>query len=99
MSGLSKRVHETSTLKAQFRKLVESIEDRETNETTLQRRVATRWNSNLICLRSHVELRTAVEQLTAVAKYKLQAYQLSLWQWQLAGELSEVLEVRQTDMC
>ncbi|KAF8237070.1 hypothetical protein L208DRAFT_1249224, partial [Tricholoma matsutake] len=51
------------------------------------------WNSDLTCLDAHLYFRSPVEQLTGAAINKLQAYQLSEDQWDLAETLSAVLEV------
>jgi len=45
------------------------------------------------CLDAHLYSRSPVEQLTGEVINKLQAYQLSEDQWDLAEKLSAVLEV------
>ena len=50
-------------------------------------------NSDLTCLDVHLYFRSPVEQLTGAAINKLQAYQLSEDQWNLAETLSAILEV------
>jgi hypothetical protein len=47
----------------------------------------------LDCLDAHVHFKPAIQQLTAVASNKLQAYKLTEEQWDLAEELAEVLVV------
>ena len=59
----------------------------------LDRRVSTRWNSDLACLDAHLYFRSPIEQLTGAAINKLQAYRLSEDQWDLTETLSAILEV------
>lgn len=63
------------------------------NKRTLDRRVPTRWNSDLACLDAHVHFKDIIQQLTGVAANKLQAYQLSPDQWHLAEDLADILIV------
>jgi hypothetical protein len=56
----------------------------------------TQWNSDLNCLEAHVHFKNVIQQLTGVATNKLQAYQLSDEQWELADDLVEVLMVCNT---
>jgi hypothetical protein len=93
VAGLARRVHDGSTLKEKFDKLVEDDEDLKGSKMALIRRVPTRWNSDFNCLGSHVHFKNAIQQLTAVATNKLEAYRLTSEQWELADELLEVLEV------
>jgi hypothetical protein len=90
---LARRVHDGSTLKEKFDKLVEADTSLLGNKRALDRRVPTRWNSDLKCLEAHVYFKSPVQQLTAVASNKLQAYRLTDEQWDLAENLSEVLAV------
>ena len=59
----------------------------------LDHHVTTWWNSDLTCLDAHLNFKSSVEQLTGAAINKLQAYQLSEDQWNLAETLSAILEV------
>lgn len=59
-------------------------------KVALDRRVPTRWNSDLACLAAHVKFETPVKQLTSDG---LSEYALSDAQWKLAKQLCEVLEV------
>lgn len=87
MAGLACHVHDGSTLKEKFKKLVEDDEDLEGSKTALIRCVPTRWNSDFNCLDSHVHFKNVIQQLTAVGANKLQAYRLTSAQWNLADEL------------
>ncbi|KAF8232541.1 hypothetical protein L208DRAFT_1561799, partial [Tricholoma matsutake] len=93
VAGLAWHVHDSSTLKEKFDTLVANDKDLSGNKDTLDRQVPTQWNSDLTCLDAHLYFRSPVEQLTGAAINKLQAYQLSEDQWDLAETLSAVLEV------
>ena len=93
VAGLARRVHDASALKEKFDTLVTNNKDLPGDKTMLDRRVPTRWNSDLACLDAHLYFRSPIEQLTGAAVNKLQAYRLSDSQWDLAETLSAVLEV------
>jgi hypothetical protein len=80
-------------LKEKFNTLVSNDKDLPGDKTALDRRVPTRWNSDLTCLDAHLYFRSPVEQLIGAAVNKLQAYRLSEEQWDLAETLSAILEV------
>lgn len=61
---------------------------------TLDRRVATRWNSDYLCLKAHVTLRFYVTSFVKDPDYGLAEYDLSSEQWKLAMHLTDVLVVR-----
>ena len=84
-------MHDSTTLQEKFTKLVEDNAELDGSKTTLDRRVATRWNSDLTCLDAHVYLKNPVQQLTAAAVNKLQKYRLTDQQWNLAEDLVDVL--------
>jgi hypothetical protein len=94
VAGLARRIHDGSTLKEKFDKLVQNDENLAGSKTALDRRVPTRWNSDFSCLDAHVHFKNVIQQLTGVAANKLQAYRLTNPQWEMADELLEVLEVR-----
>ncbi len=71
------RVHDSSTLKAKFEKLVDQDDKLREGRHSLTRHVPMRWNSNLACLSAHIHFRRAIEQLTAASSNKLQAYRLT----------------------
>ncbi|KAG8933501.1 hypothetical protein FRC01_008781 [Tulasnella sp. 417] len=95
VTGLARRVHDTSTLKEKFDNIVkQDIKDRKLNEskTSLSRRVATLWNSDLHCLRDHIYFKRQVKQLIA-QEPSLDEFNLSDQEWKLAEEVAEVLVV------
>ena len=73
--------------------MVQEDEELVGSKKALDRRVSTRWNSDLTCLEAHIHFKNVIQQLTGVAANKLQAYQLSDEQWELADDLVEVLIV------
>jgi hypothetical protein len=94
VAGLARRVHDNSTLKEKFDTLVSNDKDLPGDKTALDRRVTTRWNSDLTCLNAHLYFRSPIEQLTGAAVNNLRAYRLSEEQWDLAETLSSILEVK-----
>ncbi|KAF6749031.1 hypothetical protein DFP72DRAFT_793855, partial [Ephemerocybe angulata] len=92
-SGLARRVHDSPTLKESFDKLVSKDESRATSKRTLDRRVATRWDSDKKCLSAHLHFHTEVEQLTGVSSHRLQAYRLNEAQWAIATDLVDALAI------
>lgn len=92
VAGLARRVHDSTTLKETFDQLVSQNKELEGSRRALERRVATRWNSDLACLESHLHFRKEVEQLTGVSSNRLHAYRLSVAQWDLAECLADALK-------
>jgi hypothetical protein len=93
VAGLARRVHDSPTLRERFDDLVSKDPELKGSKRTLDRRVPTRWNSDLACLKAHVHFKSVVQALTAVDSYKLQAYRLTTAQWRLAEDLALILEV------
>jgi hypothetical protein len=93
VAGLARRVHDSATLQEKLEKLIAVQPKPSGQKRTLTRHVPTRWNSDLACLASHVELETPVKQLTSDTSNQLGKYALNRQQWNLAKELTEVLEV------
>ncbi|EJC97720.1 uncharacterized protein FOMMEDRAFT_98270, partial [Fomitiporia mediterranea MF3/22] len=96
VAGLAKRVNDSGRLKSRFESLVDAAaKDPNSPITgekhTLDRRVSTRWNSDLACLDAYFLLYPIVEQLTAVQEFKLQNFVLSDTQLHLAKELCDIL--------
>jgi hypothetical protein len=93
VAGLARRVHDSTTLQEKLEKLIQDDRELDGSKTTLDRRMPTRWNTDFTCLEAHVHLKNPVQQLTAAASNKLQAYRLTDQQWDLADDLVEVLAV------
>ncbi|KAJ7723017.1 hypothetical protein DFH07DRAFT_932289 [Mycena maculata] len=87
VAGLARRVHDSPTLQEKFEKLVEANSGQ---KAALDRRVPTRWNSDLVCLASHVHFDRPVKQLT---QDNPEEYALTPEQWRLAKQLVEALQV------
>lgn len=94
-SGLARKVHDSTTLGEKFAKLVnaEPSITSSTDKRSLDRRVPTRWNSDLACFDAHIVLRIAVEQLTAPAANKLNSFRLNEAQWLLLEQVVDVLSI------
>ena len=88
MAGLARRVHDCSILQLKFEELV----GKDSQMRALTRRVVTRWNTDFDCLRSHVNLKCAVNMLILYDP-GLKKYQLNEKQWDLACILVEQLQV------
>ncbi|KAJ7841983.1 hypothetical protein B0H13DRAFT_1648942 [Mycena leptocephala] len=89
VAGLARRVHDSATLQNKFEKLI-AANASAGQKVALDRRVPTRWNSDLACLAAHVQFEIPVKQLTCDG---LTEYALSESQWKLAKQLCEVLEI------
>ncbi|KAF9456055.1 hypothetical protein BDZ94DRAFT_1315533 [Collybia nuda] len=59
----------------------------------LDHQVPTHWNADHACIAAHLYFKTVVQSLTSVDSNKLQAYQLTDNQWDLAKDLNEVLKL------
>jgi hypothetical protein len=66
---------------------------------TLDRRVATRWNSDYACLKAHKYFCQPVEQLIGLSRLKLGSYRLTEAQWDIVDDLVEALAVRYFFYC
>ncbi|EIN05207.1 hypothetical protein PUNSTDRAFT_74871 [Punctularia strigosozonata HHB-11173 SS5] len=96
VAGLARRVHDSATLFEKFNRLVAADPAMLGQKRTLDRRVATRWNSELACLSAHIHFKKQVKQLTNDDENALDAYALSPSQWKLAEDLVSVLEIFDT---
>ncbi|KAK2459734.1 hypothetical protein APHAL10511_008249, partial [Amanita phalloides] len=93
VAGLAQQVHDSATLQVKLEKLIEAQPKLSGQKWTLTCHVLTCWNSDFACLASHVELETPVKQLTSDSDNDLGMYTLNQEQWNLAKELTEVLEI------
>jgi hypothetical protein len=92
VAGLAKQVHDSTTLQAAFKRIV-AIEGNLSQKKTLDRRVATRWNIDFACLKTHVSFANEIKLFTSQQANGLQMYALTTMQWKLADQLIPVLEV------
>jgi hypothetical protein len=93
ISGLARRVHDSGPLGSAFEQQVQAEESPRGQATTLVRRVATRWNSELAAVRSHIALENPVQRLTGQTSNKVAAYRLTESQWDLSRHLAGLLLV------
>ncbi|KAF8901916.1 hypothetical protein CPB84DRAFT_1679335, partial [Gymnopilus junonius] len=92
VAGLAQRIHDSSPLNEQFQELLINSQGQiQSNKTALDQRVPTQWNSDFDCLAAHLQFKDVVQSMTARSSNKLQAYRLSESQWNLAGDVQDVL--------
>ncbi|KIO21036.1 hypothetical protein M407DRAFT_60563, partial [Tulasnella calospora MUT 4182] len=94
-SGLARKVNDSLTLKSHFDRIVQGDITSgllKGNMEMLPRRVATRWNSDLHCLKGYLHLFTQVKKLIA-EQSALEGFLLTPEQHTLAQELADALEV------
>ncbi|KAF8987461.1 hypothetical protein BDQ17DRAFT_1258511 [Cyathus striatus] len=77
VSGLACHINDSPTLREEFDQLVQRNNQLDGSKRTLDRRVATHWNSDFQCLLSCKYFQKEVEQITAISKHGLTSYQLS----------------------
>lgn len=94
-SALARKVNDSTTLKAIFELLVLAdikAGKLEGKKMALDRRVATRWNSDLQCLAAFIYFKVQIKKLIAEHS-NLADLSLSEEQWELAEELESCLSV------
>ncbi|QRV78731.1 AC transposase [Ceratobasidium sp. AG-Ba] len=90
----SKRAHKSTVVQQRFEEYVSQIPTLNCSQRrALARRMVTRWNTDLECIRSHVYFQPAVKLLTADRDLSLKKYELNDDQWRLAERLSEELKI------
>ncbi|KAG9081574.1 hypothetical protein FRC06_005502 [Ceratobasidium sp. 370] len=93
VAGLANRAHKSAVVQHTFEEIVSKIPSLSCSKRrTLARRMATRWNTEVECLRSHVHFRPAVKKLTADRNLSLKQYELTDAQWPLAETLISELK-------
>ncbi|CAE7107559.1 unnamed protein product [Rhizoctonia solani] len=95
VAGLARRVNDSAELGNIFREAVDRDSELCGDARALTRRVVTRWNTDRASLNSHIHFRDPVQLLTSHPKHNLKKFALDDGQWDLASELSNVLEVFQ----
>ncbi|KAF5354023.1 hypothetical protein D9756_006943 [Leucocoprinus leucothites] len=93
VSGLARRIHDSPTLREQFDELVSKNPRLDGAKRSLNRWVATCWNSDFLCLNAHVYFRKEVEIMTGISDNNLTQYPLSADQWKIVTDLLPVLEI------
>lgn len=94
IAGLAKSVHKSAYIQHRFEEHVAKTPSlSQSRQRKLTRRVVTRWNTDLECIRSHLHFRPAVKLLTADRDLSLKRYQLTETQWSLAEQLVSELKV------
>lgn len=95
---LAKRVFHSPSLRTDLRTCCEKAE---ITPKEMKRAVPTRWNSLAEAIGRAVELRAGIDALVRLGKYdkpakkgELRQYRLSPREWDILGQLHEVLKVR-----
>ncbi|KAF5346355.1 hypothetical protein D9756_011616 [Leucocoprinus leucothites] len=86
VSGLACRIHDSPTLLSKNPRL-------DGAKRSLDCWVATRWNSDFLCLNAHVYFQKEVETMTGISDNNLTQYWLSADQWKIVTDLLPVLEL------
>ncbi|KAG8705564.1 hypothetical protein FRC09_002881 [Ceratobasidium sp. 395] len=93
IAGLAKRAHKSAVVQHRFEEYVAQLPSLSgSKRRALARRMATRWNTDLECIRSHVYFEPAVKLLVADRDLSLKRFELSNTQWRLAERLVEELK-------
>jgi hypothetical protein len=92
VAGLARRLHDVTTQQVKFEGFI-NVTMPESSKKHLDRRVPTRWNSDLTCLAAHVYFAEPVQLLTNDPKMNLKCFALTAKQWILAKQLVGVLAV------
>ncbi|KAG8725000.1 hypothetical protein FRC09_010474 [Ceratobasidium sp. 395] len=95
IAGLAKRAHNLSAVvQHKFEEYVAQIPSlNRSQRRALARRMVTRWNTDLECIRSHVYFQPAVKLLMVDRDVALKNYELNDTQWYLAEQLTKELKV------
>ncbi|CAE6473416.1 unnamed protein product [Rhizoctonia solani] len=94
ISGLANRAKNSPVVQHKFEQYAASIPGLSRSpHPSLPCSVATRWNTELTCIRGHVQKRAAVKQLTADRDLSLREYQLTDPQWELSAQLVSELRL------
>lgn len=92
---MAKRANRSNVVQHRFEEIIAKIPSlSRSKRRALARRIATRWDTDLNCLRSHVHFRSAVKQITADRDLSLKRYELTEPQWELAIQLVSELKVQ-----
>ncbi|KAF8595110.1 hypothetical protein BDV93DRAFT_457550, partial [Ceratobasidium sp. AG-I] len=93
VAGLASRAKRSAVVQHKFEEFVASVPGLSRSaHPALACRVKTRWNTEHLCLQSHVHMRPAVTQLTSDQDLSLKRYQLTREQWELANRLASELK-------
>ncbi|KAF8599959.1 hypothetical protein BDV93DRAFT_590004 [Ceratobasidium sp. AG-I] len=94
IAGLTKRANKSNMVQHKFEEIVARIPNLTLSKRrALARRIATRWNTDLDCLRSQVCFHSAAKQLTADRDLSLKRFELTEPQWDLAVKLVSELKI------
>ncbi|KAL5633080.1 hypothetical protein ACGC1H_003542 [Rhizoctonia solani] len=88
ITGFAHQIHASPTLYATFKSFVVRFKDMlQTKKEVPTKRVATRWDSDLACALTHLELRLPIDAMTAGSAFKMGRYGLTAAQWSLLEDM------------
>ncbi|KAG2363135.1 hypothetical protein BDR07DRAFT_1283122, partial [Suillus spraguei] len=94
IAGLARKLHDNPTLQERFERTVIFNRGKDgAHKRHLDRRVATRWNSDFACLCAHLFFKDEVKIFMSASDNDLSDYVLTAAQWKLAEHLVPVLEL------
>ncbi|KAG8728807.1 hypothetical protein FRC11_010151 [Ceratobasidium sp. 423] len=94
ISGLANHAKNSPVVQHKFESYVAAIPGLSCSpHPSLPCSVPTRWNTELMCIRGHVQKREAVKQLTSDWDLSLRGYQLTDAQWKLSEQLVSELRM------
>ncbi|CAE7097739.1 unnamed protein product [Rhizoctonia solani] len=88
ITGFAHQIHASPTLYAIFKSLVTRFKDMlQTGKEVPTKRVATRWDSDLACALTHIELRLPINAMTTNPSFNMSKYGLDDLQWTLLEDM------------
>ncbi|KZV59007.1 hypothetical protein PENSPDRAFT_547413, partial [Peniophora sp. CONT] len=93
-AGLAKKIHDSATVRDRFDGFLDALCGKiNKDKRRLDRRVATRWNSDLAVLRAYLDLWDAILPLTSASDLKLDAFRMTTNQIKLTKQVVEILQL------
>jgi hypothetical protein len=91
-------VNNSPTLENAFLEFIDKDPELKGDMRSLERYVATRWNTILATFDSYSHFKNAVQWLTDHPRSKLRRWALNETQWEILEQLKLVLQVSNSDM-
>ncbi|VDC05352.1 unnamed protein product [Peniophora sp. CBMAI 1063] len=91
-AGLAKKIHDSATVRERFDGFLDALCSKiDKDKRRLDRRVVTRWNSDLAVLRAYLDLLDAIQALTSTSDLSLDSYRMTTQQINLTKQVVQVL--------